>query len=368
MCCFLGAFADGAFAAQPFQSFEVEVPNAPVPVRSEGRQRLVYELHLTNFADATLVLKRVRVQDAASGRSLATFDGDALAGRLKIVDAQQASASARAAIEPGQRGIVFVELDLAPDETVHALAHAIDFEARDGVVHTSTPASVAVHAMRVPVLGAPLHGGPWIAVHDPRWPRGHRRMIYAIDGKARLPGRFAVDWAGVDMNGRTTQGDPDRPAEAIGYGTDVLAGAEAIVASVRDGMDESTSIKNNPSHPLGGGAGNYVALRIAPDLYVFYEHLRRGSVAVRAGERVRKGQVIGALGFSGDSTGPHLHLHVADCGDPLRCEGVPYDIEGMIALGRYDDPAAIGSKPWRAEQEKSIAPEWPGSNVVVRFR
>jgi murein DD-endopeptidase MepM/ murein hydrolase activator NlpD len=102
-------------------------------------------------------------------------------------------------------------------------------------------------------------------------------------------------------------------------------------------------------------------------VYAFYEHLRAGSVRVHAGDRVHKGEVIGALGFSGDSTGPHLHLHVADCGDPLRCEGVPFVIDMMQVLGRYDDLGGLGTKPWRSEQ-RAVESEWPGSNVVVRFR
>jgi len=346
------------------QSFEVEVPVAPTPVRSEGRTLLAYELHLTNFADETLTLKEIIVGDAESGRSIATLAGDELAGRLKIVG----RASASRAIEPGQRAVVFVELDVAPPESVRALKHAIAYERADGTTRTLAPAVVSIRAGAAPVLGPPLRAGPWVAVHDPRWPRGHRRVTYAIDGNAKLPGRFAIDWVATDASGSLTHGDADRPADAIGYGADVLAGADAVVAAVRDGIGESDSIKGNTPHALGEGAGNYVVLEVASGRYAFYEHLRRGSVRVRVGERVRKGEVIGALGFSGDTTGPHLHLHVADCADPLACEGVPFEIEGMTELGRYDDIGALGSKPWRAAERAVLAPEWPGSNVVVRFR
>ena len=359
---------DPLFAAaeeQAVQSFAVEVPIAPIAVRSEGRQLLVYELHLTNFSDEPLAPTSVRVLGA--GRApIANFAGDDLAGRLKIVG-RTTRAPSSATIGPGERAVVFIEVSVPLAETVRALAHEIGFETPDKVARTLTPPPVSLGATKVPSLGPPLHGGPWVAVHDPRWPRGHRRMFYAIDGNASLPGRFAIDWVGVDAKGAVTHGDADRPADAIGYGSDVLAGADAIVASVRDGIAESGSIKDNAAHRLGEGAGNHVVLEIAPGLYAFYEHLRPGSVRVRAGDRVRKGEIIGALGFSGDSTGPHLHLHVANCGDPLGCEGVPFVIETMQELGRYDDLGGLGKKPWRAE-ERSVESEWPGSNVVVRFR
>ena len=350
---------------EAIQSFAVEVPFAPIPVRSEGRQLLVYELHLTNFSDQSLTLMSVGVLDDRR-TSLAIFAGEDLAGRLKIVG-RTARTPSSAAIAPGERAVVFIEVTVPLAAKVRALAHAITYETADKTTHTLTPTPVSLRAMNVPRLGPPLHGGPWVAVHDPRWQRGHRRMFYAIDGTASLPGRFAIDWVGVDAQGAVTHGDADRPADAIGYGSDVLAGADATVASVRDGMAESGSIKDNPSHRLGDGAGNHVVLELAPGVYAFYEHLRAGSVRVHAGDRVRKGEVIGALGFSGDSTGPHLHLHVADCGDPLSCEGVPFVIETMQVLGRYDDLDGLGKKPWRAE-ERAVESEWPGSNVVVRFR
>ena len=49
-------------------SFDVEVPLAPTPVRSDGRSLLAYEIHLTNFADETLTLTKIDARDAASGR------------------------------------------------------------------------------------------------------------------------------------------------------------------------------------------------------------------------------------------------------------------------------------------------------------
>ena len=64
---------------------------------------------------------------------------------------------------------------------------------------------------------------------------------------------------------------------------------------------------NPPPPPLAGLPGNHVTLRIAPGIYVLYAHMKPGSVRVRVGERVRRGQVLGELGNSGNSATPHLH-------------------------------------------------------------
>ena len=56
--------------------------------------------------------------------------------------------------------------------------------------------------------------------------------------------------------------------------------------------------------------GNYVILDIGGGLYVLYGHLKQGSLRVRVGDQVHRGQVIGQVGDSGNSGEPHLHIQV----------------------------------------------------------
>ena len=60
----------------------------------------------------------------------------------------------------------------------------------------------------------------------------------------------------------------------------------------------------------GGGYGNYVVIQHADGLYTVYGHLAKDSITVFANETVKQGQVIGKMGHSGSSTGPHLHFTV----------------------------------------------------------
>jgi murein DD-endopeptidase MepM/ murein hydrolase activator NlpD len=357
----------GQGSQDQYQSFDVNVPQEPLPVASDGRVMLAYELHVTNFTHEKLELLELRALAGDSGRTIATFRNQDLTDRISIVGAA-AHLPPGPVVEPGARAIVFIELQLASGERLSALRHELDYRLPDGTASTLRPEATSVSMRPASVLGPPLRGGLWVAVHDPKWPSGHRRVTYTMGGKVRLPGRFAVDWVGIDAAGRISAGDPDHPSDSIGYNADVLAGADAEVSAVRDNMAESASIQHNPKHMLGDGAGNFVALRLGPDRFAFYEHLRPGSVRVQVGERVRKGQVIGSLGFSGDTTGPHLHLHVADCGQTLQCEGVPFTIEQMSLLGRYRDIAGLGQRSWSSEVlRKPASPEWPSYNVVVRF-
>ncbi|MEO9247923.1 M23 family metallopeptidase [Citricoccus nitrophenolicus] len=59
-------------------------------------------------------------------------------------------------------------------------------------------------------------------------------------------------------------------------------------------------------------------------------HLQRDSAAVRAGQRVSPGEVVGRCGNSGNSTEPHLHLHAVDSRDLLHANAVPITFRGAL--------------------------------------
>jgi len=345
------------------QSFDITVPRPPVPVPVNGRSQLTYELHLTNFSDVPLSVKRVRVLGPA-GRPIADFAGIALNQRVAMVSGRPGP------VAPGQRIVLFVEIDLPPGAAPAMLRHVVEYAATDGdAIFTTESISLKIANTPPISLGPPLAGGPWAAIHDPSWARGHRRVFYTIDGRARLPGRYAIDFIRLDSQGRMTAGDQDLVRDAFGYGAPVLAVADGTIVDLRDDVAESPQISKNPRHPLGEGAGNYIALRLASGQVAFYEHLRPGSVKVRRGQQVRRGQAIGALGFTGDTTGPHLHFHLADANSPLGAEGIPFVFDRFTLLGQVGDMTQLGKQPWR--ETRGLAPErsgeWPDFNTVLNF-
>ncbi|WP_310395588.1 M23 family metallopeptidase [Hymenobacter sp.] len=360
-----------AAAAQLRESFEMAVPTVPAPVRREGQQYLAYELHLTNFSADTLVLRAVRVM-SAGGVVLQHLDGARLAGCARVVRAALATPQRPSiAVAPGARALVYLDVPYGSGETPPQVLHAVDYSvAGTRPKLTVTGARVAVGPAAALLLGPPVRGGPWAAVYHPEWPRGHRRVVYTADGKACIPGRFAIDWVKVDARGRTATRNANRVAAALGYGADVLAVADATVYATRDDAVESPTIAENPKHPLGEGAGNYVILQLADGRYAFYEHLRPGSLRVKPGSQVRRGQVLAALGFTGDSTGPHLHFHVADGSSLLGAEGSSYAFAQFTLLGQYTDITKMGSAKW-AERDTNLEAlrnaELPGPNAVVSF-
>jgi len=67
-----------------------------------------------------------------------------------------------------------------------------------------------------------------------------------------------------------------------------------------------------------GGYGNYVRIRHANGYQTAYAHMRRFGRGIRKGVRVRQGQIIGYVGTTGRSTGPHLHYEVIHNGTKVN--------------------------------------------------
>lgn len=331
------------------QVFDMRVPVSPTAVPVAGSPRLVYELHLVNVSRETLVLEQVEVVDAKGARPIAMMSRDALEHHLKRVGSIPDGVGPLT-FTPGMRGVVYLWLALDDDARPRTLVHRLRFH----VVGQAATRPKQVWGGRTEIrpgspvaLGPPLCGGPWVAVYNPRWERGHRRTFRAAEHQAgavaHIPGRYAIDWLKVDAQGRLARGDKDVVKHWYGYGASVLAVADGVIAAIRTHMPESATMSG--AHPETD-AGNYIVLDLGQGRYAFYEHLKPGSIRVAAGEHVRRGQVIAALGFTGHSTGPHLHFHVADTASPQDAEGLPFVFDGFRILGAYRDFDAFGSMPW----------------------
>lgn len=358
-------------AAEVHQGFDLSVPQAPAAATIGTARKLVYELHLTNFADDALVPSALQVVDAERDRVLLDVQGPALAGLIGIQARKPVGNAAGDTIQPGARAVVYLEVPVS-EAIPRRLRHRLRYGRVDGSAAVSPESveggAVAVDQSPLPELGPPLRGGPWVAVYAPGMARGHRRVLYAVDGRVRIPGRFAIDWMKLDDSGRFASGDEDVLAHWYGYGEPVLAVADATVEAIRDDVAEPSRVADAEPVALGDASGNYVVLALGDGRYAFYEHLRPGSLKVRAGDRVRRGQEIAALGFTGQSTGPHLHFHVADAPAPLAAEGLPYLLTGASVIGGYEAIDDLGQgRRWTSFPAASNARALPPANAVVMF-
>lgn len=165
---------------------------------------------------------------------------------------------------------------------------------------------------QAPIRLAPPFEGRWKGLNTGPWP-GRNHHLTARDQW------FAVDWVRVDRSS---------------LGSRILAPVDGVLAYVEDGHADKPPrrwIQRDLAHP----AGNYVSLRVAGllDVYVILAHLAQGSIAVRPGQPVQAGDLIGLCGNSGNTSIPHLHIHAqrAERFAPGASWGIPVVFAGACA-------------------------------------
>ncbi|MGQ2935747.1 MAG: M23 family metallopeptidase [Sphingopyxis sp.] len=354
-----------AATAQVNQSIDVQIVEAPKIVRIGDADQLVYELHLTNFSSHPLELNALAIK--AGDTPIKTYSRDELPTAIDLVGPPEANSRI---IPIGRRAVVYIGAPVPAAYLRGSISHSLtlskidtnegDFTISGG---TATPEAAAL-----PRLSPPLRGGPWVAVYDPGMERGHRRVFYATEGSATLPGRFAIDYMKVDAKGKLSSGDANIPANHHGFGAEVLAVADGTIVAVRDDVPDPATVSGRPRPGIADASGNFVMLDIGGGRIATYEHMKQGA-PVAVGDRVKAGQVVGFLGFTGQASAPHLHFHLADRASILGAEGQPYVVTSLTRLGQYATIESFSRREaWLpADRSETVRNSFPPPNLVVRF-
>lgn len=122
-------------------------------------------------------------------------------------------------------------------------------------------------------------------------------------------------------------------------GIDLIGGHEIVAAA--DGEVVST---RNEGKQYGNGC--YVRIKHSNGLYTLYYHLKSGSILVKKGDKVVKGQVIGIIGKTGKATGVHLHYQIDKGSSASAIDPTEYVLNGKEIV-----------------EEASITPEKPKDPV-----
>ena len=120
---------------------------------------------------------------------------------------------------------------------------------------------------------------------------------------------------------RLTSGFGNRSHPILGYsafhkGVDFGAPSGTPIQAAGDGVIEKKG--------WFGGYGNYVRLKHNSEFATAYAHMSRFAAGISEGSRVRQGQVIGYVGSTGMSTGPHLHYEILKRGAQVNPMGVKF--------------------------------------------
>ena len=346
---------------------ELRVPKAPTVAYGAEGPFLAYELHVTNFGAQPLTLRGVDVVTSDPSREVLLTLADSTLDQSLARPGLAPTAADRRTLAGGTRAVLYLWVNVDTGVVLTSLRNRVRVEHRNGdTVRVRDLEGPVVPITRVgPIIGPPLRGGPWMAANGPNARSGHRRALIPTGGTATIAQRFAIDYVKLNESNTTHTGDALVNDNYLAEGVDALAVANGRVVAVKDSIPENVPGVNSRAVPitLETVGGNHVIIDIGGGYFAFYAHLKPGSIRVREGQRVRRGEVIGLVGNSGNSTEPHLHFHVSDSNSPLGSEGIPYRQESFELVGRCTGFGAGCTRDAATTRRREV----PLGGALVRF-
>lgn len=308
------------------------------PVKgSDGRWHVVYELLLTNAKAVTATLQKITVVAGSdSSRILATFEEEDLVKNLRTLGSRPVEDNI---LEPNSAKFLFVGLVFDKLSDVPAsVKHRIEGLGAGGPAATDpTPIDYVITEFTLdqhtaPTLSPPLQGSGWIVLNGCCSTEGaHRTAIQTVNGILVDSQRFAIDWMQVDNQGRLFVGEESVLENWVGYGKPVFATASGVVTQMENNLPDQVpgTLPDPNSINLNNVDGNHVVIDHGGSLFTFYAHLQPGSVGVNVGDSVQTGDQLGLLGNTGNTSAPHMHLHIMTGPSPLGSDGIPFVFDGF---------------------------------------
>jgi hypothetical protein len=331
----------------------------PIPVTGTDRKtHVVYELEVLNAAPRPVTITKVEtLAGDPSGPVVSTIAGDQVVALSMIVGDYSLPPVPAKVVPPGRTVLLIMEATFADEKSVPAsLVHRLTatfgaFEPNQGdFAKNNFPANsvevggvVAVGSGQPEVVGPPLSGDSWVAVNGCCGLSPHRGAMLPLGGRMNGSERYAIDWSKFDLKARpivdlqagtqaTSKGDRTKNDSYFTFGQPALAVADATVVTVVDNLPEAPPGKFL-TLPLADLGGNRVVLKIRDGVYVLYGHLMTGSVTVKPGDVVNRGQVIAKVGNSGNTSESHLHFHLMNGPEPLTATNIPWELDTFTFEG-----------------------------------
>lgn len=128
----------------------------------------------------------------------------------------------------------------------------------------------------------------------------------------QLQWSYAWDFEITDRENKSYRGAGDKVQDYYCYGKPVLSSAGGWVVNLVDGIEDNPIGQINTRENWG----NLVVLNHGTGIYSMYCHIKKGTIKVKSGEWIAKGEKLGLVGNSGRSSVPHLHFNVQRGAEP----------------------------------------------------
>jgi len=211
----------------------------------------------------------------------------------------------------------------------------LDGEAVHGIVQLPVDSPVQRTDLHFPLDGA------WWAIQGSDWSDRHKSEVFSET--------FATDFVKLGRDNSFFRGDGMALEEHYSWDQPIYATAGGKVAYVCFDMpDLLPGTMPDPRmfrDDIRRTVGNAIAISHGNGEFSYYAHLQQASNQVNEGEVVRRGALIGRVGNSGQSQGPHLHFQMMDGPNPFFDQGLPMKFSHFSAGGQfYDKPMTIPTR------------------------
>lgn len=342
---------------------------------SDEKTYLMYELMVTNATPTDYTITSLKLEDPLSKNEVvAEYSAEDIKEHLRPSPKEGPTNIVKA----HETAVITFSLTFEGKKAPKAIDHVLNVKTDSPVSILPAETSERIARTKVDttapvIIGPPLDGNNWIAcnVADNY---GHRNAFFPMNGSWIIPERWAVDYVKLDAEDRVASGDINNLNNWPGYNQDLLAVSNGTVIKVVDEFDNLAigGVLENMS--LANLGGNYALIDIGGGYTAFYAHMIKGTAKVKEGDKVKRGQVIGKLGNSGNSSGPHLHFHIVKGKDPIADQGVPYVINSFEVTGQADAAALpdnfFGGAPLKTTSNFKGAHknQMPADSTIVTFK
>ncbi|HAS42864.1 MAG TPA: peptidase M23 [Microscillaceae bacterium] len=140
----------------------------------------------------------------------------------------------------------------------------------------------------------------------------------------------AFDIVMTDKHGKSYKTNGASNEDYYAFGQKLIAPCDAEVVLVVDGIKDNKPREMNTYYV----PGNTVVLKTANNEYLFFAHFKQHSIAVKQGQKVKQGELLGLCGNSGNSSEPHLHFHIQNTEDVNKATGTKCYFDKIIVNGK----------------------------------
>jgi len=146
------------------------------------------------------------------------------------------------------------------------------------------------------------------------WGGDTKELNYHVENEAQ---KNAFDIVISDKNGKLFKTDGKTNEDYYAFGKELIAPCDAEVVLAVDGIKDNIPGELNPIYV----PGNTVILKTENNEFLFFAHFKQNSIAVKQGQKVKQGELLGLCGNSGNSSEAHLHFHIQNVEDMNKATG-----------------------------------------------